>query len=249
MDKKITIAIPAVLLTVGLISAIGIAASQNKARAVAEDALSAVSGQTDELRQLVEKYKQEVAALRTSATRVSPVEITDANPDLIAQIRAQEEEIEALRAQLAEGGGATEEQRREERVAAFEARRQEQQQRAEQWRQENPEEYAQMQEERERRVQDMRERAASRIDFLASVNTEGLTPEYRENHEQLVQKLRMLDRAMNAMAQDPESEASRELGRQMREQFRDVGGMLEMEKEVLLGDLASTLGYEGEGTK
>jgi hypothetical protein len=249
MDRKMTIAIPAALLTVGLISAIGLAVSQNKARAVAEDALTAVSGQTEELSQMVEKYKQEVAELRLAATRVAPVEITDANPDLVAQLQAKNEEIAALRAQLEEGGGLTDEQRQAQRVAEFETRRQEQQQRAEQWRQENPEEYARQQEERENRIREMRERATSRIEFLASVNTENLTPEYRENHEQLVQKLRTMNRAVSAISQDPESEASRELARQMREQSRDVGEMMEKEKEILLGDLASTLGYEGDGTQ
>lgn len=246
MDKKMAIAAPVALLTVGLVSTIGIAVSQNMARAEAEEALTAVADQTAELQQQLDKYKGELAEMRLSSTRVTPVEITDANPQLQAMIESQREEIARLKAQLAADGEATEEQRREARVAEFESRRQEREERMQQWQQENPEEYARMQEEREQRIQDMRTRAKDRIEFLASVNTEGLSPEYAQNHEQLVDKLQFMNRAMNAIMQDPESESSRELRGQMREGFREMGEMMEMEKEVLLADLASNLGYEAD---
>ena len=65
-------------------------------------------------------------------------------------------------------------------------RRRSWEERMEEMRRENPEQYAEMQQRREEFRQSMERRARDREDFLDAVDVAGMTPEQRQNHEQLL---------------------------------------------------------------
>lgn len=109
-------------------------------------------------------------------------------------------------------------------------------------------ERAQQREEFVTRAQnDLRERRA----FFSQINTEGLAPEYIEAHEKLMVSLETTEALIQQMANpDLDREAMRDLGRELWGQAREMGGLMEMQREVLLNDYAElSLGLSREQTQ
>lgn len=111
---------------------------------------------------------------------------------------------------------------------------------------EQPEEYARIQTERQERRQVAATTTREQTEFLKSIPVDGLSDDYLGNHRLVVEKMEAIALAMEQMADDPESEASGELRHQVFEGYRELGGLLAKEKDLLLTDLASSVGYSGQ---
>lgn len=109
--------------------------------------------------------------------------------------------------------------------------------------------------EQAQRKKEFQERVATDIqtrrDFFLQINTEGLAPEYQEAHQKL---LTALDTSESLMAQmsnpDLNREERRDLGREMWGQMKDMGDLMDMQRDVLLNDYAElSLGLSREQTQ
>jgi transketolase len=158
-----------------------------------------------------------------------------ADPELAEELEAKEEQIAALKEQLAQVPTNRPPRSREDW-----------QQRMEQWQKENPEEFQRMQEEREQRRQELAQRTTDRFKFFSEIPTEGLSEEYLVNHQTLLDRMQFMNEAMAQIAADPDSDASQQLRRDMRENLRGTHEMLEMEKEVLVNDLLTGVGISDQ---
>ena len=155
------------------------------------------------------------------------------------QLAAKEQEIAELRAQLAQA---------QARPAPADARAsfaERMRGASEKLRQENPQEYARIEDERRQRRQEMANMTSDRLEFLKSLPTEGLSDEYLQNHQAVIERLTLFDQAMAAISANPDSEQSRTLRRQLFENSRGMGEMMQKERTVLLNDLAYEIGYRG----
>ena len=252
MNRRWIIVAPIVVLSVGLISVIGVATGQRRARTEAKAKLSAALEQSDTLKDQIDAYRKQLHGLRlASLIGEEPSQGVDAHPELIDQLQAKDDEIASLRAQL--------EERRSRREVGppvpFQDRRQQWQERLERLREEDPEEYQrrqeefqQRQEERRQRRERMEQRSVDQVNFMAAVPTNGLASVYLTNHVSLLERLQLLNEARATIEEaGPDDEARRELFREMREQTRGLREMFEIEKELLLMDFASGLGLQDQG--
>ncbi len=114
----------------------------------------------------------------------------------------------------------------------------------ERMREQDPEAYERRQREGRERLDTLSAMTSDRLSFMKSIRTDGLAPEYLENHQALLGRLEFLDHAMARLAADPESPETMALMPQMFQNLRGMDDMLAMQREVLLDDLARDLGYD-----
>ena len=233
-----------VAVSVLLLGVVGLAAVQRKARSVAEGDLLAAERRAEELESKIDSYMTQLRAFRSAASREGAVAVVDPNPELLARLAAKEDEIATLRGQIA--GQDETRQGSEDAPPAVRDRPPGRQDWMERLREEDPEEFERIQEERNQRREQMEQRASDQVEFINSIPTNALTGEYLENHFALVERIEFLTEARARIADDPDSEESRELRGEMREQFRDLRDMMEIEREALVADLASGMGLEGD---
>ncbi|MDF3130155.1 hypothetical protein P0Y35_13190 [Kiritimatiellaeota bacterium B1221] len=122
----------------------------------------------------------------------------------------------------------------------------------------SPEELAERQkrdEERQQRRAEYQSRVSTELQtrraFFSQINTEGLSPEYQAAHQDLMQRLVTAELLMNKMS-DPElsRDERRELGRELWGQSREMGELMDMQRDVLLNDYAElSLGLSADKTR
>ncbi len=142
----------------------------------------------------------------------------------------------------AQGADAAGESRGEGR-----SRRQSWEERMEQMRKDNPEQYAEMQRRREEFRQGVEQRVREREDFLDAVDVAGMTPEQRQNHEQLLATVARVNELMAGMMEGgrPRGEEGEAVRREMGEAMASLGQLYESERRYLLEATAKAAGYTG----
>ena len=110
---------------------------------------------------------------------------------------------------------------------------------------EDPEGYAQMVKNRGERQQQMQYNLAERTATFMDLDTSMMTEEELANHEQLVQLMAKVWE-MSEQFNDPEAAPDREAMREMWELTREVQPLMQTERAVMLKQLGSEMGYEGE---
>lgn len=109
-------------------------------------------------------------------------------------------------------------------------------------------------EEREKRREEFRVRVSediqTRKEFFAQVSTQGQAPEYKQAHEQLMVSLDDIQILMDQLG-NPELDRDqrRELMRTMFATTREVRGLMDMQRDVLINDYAQSIGLGGEQTR
>jgi len=117
----------------------------------------------------------------------------------------------------------------------------------EQMRRDKPEQYAEMQRRREEFRQSMEQRVRDREDFLAAIDVEGMTPEQRQNHEQLLATVARMNALMASMMGNgrPRGEEGDALRQEMREAMSTLEDLYASERRYLLEATAKAAGYSG----
>ena len=171
-----------------------------------------------------------------------------------AALRARVAELEARLARTQEASGAA---RIDETPAADGRRggrgerggwpsREEMRANFEKWKAENPEEFARMEKRRQEFMQRRAERAQSKIDFLASVDTSGMSRQAKETHENLQSLIaRREELEAQVFAEGTTDDQRDEIFRQMHETDRAIREASEQERENLLQQTAEALGFSG----
>ena len=126
-------------------------------------------------------------------------------------------------------------------------RRRSWEERMEEMRRDNPEQYAEMQQRREEFRRGMERRARDREDFLDAVDVAGMTPEQRQNHEQLLATVARVNTLMADMMENgrPRGEAGEAMRHEMREAMMALGPLYDSERRYLLEATAKSVGYSG----
>ncbi|MEI6890988.1 MAG: hypothetical protein V5783_02345 [Pontiella sp.] len=110
---------------------------------------------------------------------------------------------------------------------------------------EDPEGYAEMIQNRQERQDEMKYNLAERTATFMDLDTSGMTPEERANHELLINKMATIWE-MSEMLNDPEQGSDREAMREMAAVAREIQPLMDIERTVMFEQLGSDLGYEGE---
>ena len=121
--------------------------------------------------------------------------------------------------------------------------RERQRERMEQLSQEDPEEYKRIQDERREFQTRMVNNLGGQVEFLAGLSTEGLTQEQLENHTLLLERLSAFRAKVSQLNTDPASDEGGVSRRELFQEFREIGPLLDVEREVVLSNLAVDLGY------
>ncbi len=218
--------------------------------------------QNESLHQRLVQLRDEAHAMRAELTRRSTTtpppetqnkkttdspESTDLAAEWERRVTDRDRKIAALRQQLDEARADADietNQETEETPAAARANR------LAAWRermqQRDPEEYARRQAEHAERLDRLAELIRERSEFIQQISTEGLNPEYLENHEALIERFDFFTMAVERIAADTEGSQTLEL---MPEIFRNLQGldtMLQKQRSLMLDDLAHEMGYEGK---
>ena len=110
---------------------------------------------------------------------------------------------------------------------------------------EEPERYAEMQ----RRQEEFRERRraanAERDDYLASIDTSGMTEEQKAVHERLLAALKMRDSLGERMRPDAENPPTEEERQEFFNSMREIGPLMEQERRYLLEETGRAYGEDG----
>ncbi len=160
---------------------------------------------------------------------------------LLHELEARELEVSDLRARLEileaeQQNRETRTPTRAERMQAWRERMQQQ----------DPEGYERRRQEGREMMVVVAENTRERLQFMQSIPTDGLTPDYLENHNALLERLAFFDGVMQQIAENPDNPDNRELLPSMFANMRGVDEMLNMQRDILLDDLARDIGYEGE---
>lgn len=116
----------------------------------------------------------------------------------------------------------------------------------EKWKAENPEEFARMEKRRQEFMQRRAERAQSKIDFLSSVDTSGMSRKAKETHESLQALIAQREELeAQVFAEETTDDQRDEIFRQMRETDRAIREANAQERENLLQQTAEALGFSG----
>ena len=116
----------------------------------------------------------------------------------------------------------------------------------EKWKAENPEEFARMEKRRQEFMQRRAERAQSKIDFLSSVDTSGMSPAAKETHESLQTLIAQREELeAQVFAEGTTDDQREEIFRQMRETDRAIRETNAQERANLLQQTAEALGFSG----
>jgi len=187
----------------------------------------------------------ETRALRRQLARLSTPEATNTNaagstvsPALFST------EISRLRGQLAEKESELE-QLRTAMPATNRPPREGFAERMARMKEDDPEGYAEVLERRQERQQAMRYGMAERTAAFMDIDTSGMSPEERTNHELLIEKMAdvwTLTEQFQSLENTPDPELRRELAGKIRE----VSPLLEQERAAILRQLGSELGYEDD---
>lgn len=167
-----------------------------------------------------------------------------------AALRARIKELEA---RLAQTQTAKSEERIDERPAGGwlggrdgRPSREEMRANFEKWKKENPEEFAKMEKRRQEFMQRRAERAQSKLDFLSSIDTSGMSRKAKETHENLQSLIAQREELEAQMHGEEVTDDQRdEIFRQMRETDRAIREAGEQERENLLRQTAEALGFSG----
>ncbi len=174
------------------------------------------------------------------------------SPDaaLLAEANALRKRVAELEKALAERETAiaqVPETPKEEQAPRDRSRRQSFAERMEQMKKENPEQYAEMQKRREEFRQNMEQRAVERASFLDAVDTQGMTAEQRENHDELLATVARVNELMaQIMQSDGNRDATHDLRHEMGETMGALGALYENERQYLLESTARAAGYSGD---
>lgn len=174
-------------------------------------------------------------------------EVEDAG---VAALRARIKELEArlAQAQTAKSEVRIDERPEGERLGGRDGRPSREEMRAnfEKWKKENPEEFAKMEKRRQEFMQRRAERAQSKLDFLSSIDTSGMSRKAKETHENLQSLIAQREELEAQMHGEEVTDDQRdEIFRQMRETDHAIREASEQERENLLRQTAEALGFSG----
>ena len=150
--------------------------------------------------------------------------------DLKSRLAAKEAELASLQ-------NNDEQQQRNERPSWEE--------RMAQMKEEDPEGYAEMVKRREERQQRVQYNLAERTATFMDLDTSMMTEEELANHEQLVTMMAKVWE-LSEQFNDPEAAPDREAMREMWNLAREVQPLMNLEREVMLKQLGTEVGYEGD---
>ncbi len=161
--------------------------------------------------------------------------------DTLATLRARIQELEAQQvavAEDAEGLAEETESAPQQRRNGFESMRE----RLEQMKRDDPEGYNRMLQRRQQFLQHQAREAQTKIDFLASIDTAGMSRKARENHEALQVLIAQREELMvSVSAEDLSEEDRRAQFLTLRETDREIRERNELERETLLHSMAEAL--------
>ncbi len=250
-DGRLGTGVAAVVAVAALVATASVTVSSRSAmrrarqRAEVQDAL--VASLTGELESM--RRERSRAPIPVAASPI-PVALEPAAPQPAAEpaigpsaneLEWRDREIARLMNHVAEL--EADRARREERAETAASRMQA-------WRdrmQQDPEAFERRRQEGREMLTTAAETTRDRLLFMQAMPTEGLSPEYLENHVALLERLAFFDATMQQIAADPEDPANRELMPDLFANLSGIDDMLRMQRDVLLDDLARDIGYETEG--
>lgn len=196
------------------------------------------------LRGLLEEWELQALMQAPDATKALTHDAAVV-PEKASAPDARDAEVQALMQRIAqlERQAERREEDREARPPAWSERLRQWQTRM---RERDPDSYAQRQVEMRERLQALSDMAQDRLDFITQISVDGLAPEYLENHLELIQRMVFFNDALQQISENPESMESLALIPQVFANLRGLDEMLALQRTVLLDDLASDMGYEGE---
>jgi len=110
---------------------------------------------------------------------------------------------------------------------------------------EEPEKYAEMQKRRDDFKSRISQRSTEGREFLAAIDISNMNDDQLANHTRLVELTDKLDGMMTQMFSG-EGGSSRETRREMFSSFGELGDLYSSEREYLLQETATAVGYQGE---
>lgn len=132
-------------------------------------------------------------------------------------------------------------------------RREDWRERMERFRRDNPEGFARMEKRRQEFMQRRAERAKSKLEFLGSLDTAGMTEKQKSNLRRLQELVARRDELESSATQEAimnsTEEERREFFAEMREINREMHAANEQARDALLDQTAKALGYEGDDAK
>jgi hypothetical protein len=253
---RITMTKSSILLLLAGVAGTGIFAAlyTNKASAL-EAAMSARSSLLAEKASL-EKHAAELKALAQSKPGVlAPAATVVTNSASAVELESLRKELADARSELAKLKEPTAERAPrdnggDQKPPSAEDMATRMKQRMEEWKQRDPEGFERMQKSAEERRTEIDQSFKERLTFLETLDVNGLSPEYYSNHTNVVTKLKEMQAAFAAMnTGEPFNPGNWEQGRQIFENMRGLEDAMKKEREVLLADLASSAGYQGDKAK
>ncbi len=110
-------------------------------------------------------------------------------------------------------------------------------------RQENPERFQELQEQRRQGMLRMQDRLAVQEQFFAGLDVDRMNAEQRQNHEDLLAMLQATKEIIEVTEENPEAEETAPLRREIFQNMRVMGDLLNKERDIALLELADHLGY------
>jgi hypothetical protein len=175
--------------------------------------------------------------------------LKDRIAELEEKLSAREREMKALQDQAREAQAKDGEEEDQQAARGPADWRQQQRERMEQLQAEDPQEYARIQEERQTFQRKISENVGGQVEFLASLNLEGLTQEQLDNHSILMERLTTFRQKIDQLNSDPAAAEDGVSRRELFQEFREITPLLEAERQVVLNDLAIDLGYAPDETQ
>lgn len=241
MRKSVLIVLPGVLvslvLAAGLVRERGAAAALRADLLAREAAVRELEAERNGLREANADLMGHLESMRRVAAQLPAVEM-EAVPMNFAVLPPAVME-EEMAPEPERGEGEPERELTAEEIAAREQREAERAARRAEWE-------ARRAEMRERTIASAQERKA----FFEQVSAEGLTPEYQEAQRRLVEAMDEVQIRMAAISNpDLSRDERREMGRELRELSQELGGLMGMQREILLNDYAQAMGYQGQDAR
>jgi len=201
-----------------------------------------VSGNTLDVKSEEPEFIHHVQKVARNAVKKSD----NINSALIASLKKtlaeKNSEIEALRAGMQMQGEPVVEKKEKN---DGERKREGWSERIERMKTEEPEKYAEMQKRRDDFKSRITQRSTEGREFLAAIDISNMNDDQLANHTRLVELTDKLDGMMKQMFSG-EGESSRETRREMFSSFGELGELYSSEREYLLQETATAVGYQGE---
>lgn len=187
------------------------------------------------------ELKEQIAFMNASVPDVTP------QPEIVyLTSNGDTNEITELKKQLAEKDAQIQEfQSNTNRPAQNREERPNWEDRMAQMKEEDPEGYAEMIQRRGERQEKMKYNLAERTATFMDLDTSMMTEEELANHELLVAKMAQVWE-MTEQFDNPEAAPDRDAMREMRGLAREVQPLMQAEREVMLKQLGTEVGYEGD---